>query len=205
MISRCNIGDEGAQELAGALCHFSVHIRMLDLSNNRIGSIGAKAIFISTRHMARLESLNLSGNLIEHEGAVTILNSLKFCNNLSCLNLNENCIGTEGALAVSICLQNWPNLQTLGLCGKGKKSNIGRNGAVTLANSLLHSTQLRTLNLSHNSIDDEAATSLVMSLTKCVNLTELYLGGNSTSENSHYTKIVHGCTIFWKHLKHLTY
>ena len=214
LIRHCEIGDEGAQALVDALKHCK-KISTLDMSYSLIGNNGAASIFSIVGHKTQLTALNLSGNFLGSEG-VKAISSLMHCNSLCTLNLNGNDIGKQGAIAISSCLKHWPNLQALGVRGNiinssrllpdtyqiYRYSNVGREGAVVLAENLsCYCAKLEILNLSCNDIDECTATSLVQSLAKCTNLAQLYLEKNELSEGDGSIKEL----LSWQHLNHLSY
>ena len=201
LIRHCEIGDDGTRALFDALKHCK-NISMLDMSYNSIGNSGAVSVFTTAGHMSQLTTLNLSGNAIEIEFGAEITSNLTNCTGLRTLNLNENHIGKPGAIVISSCLQHWPNLQALGVCGNGQITNVGKEGAALLAENLSrYCTKLEVLNLSCNDIDERTATSLVKSLAKCTNLAQLYLENNRISKGSESIKQLQT----WQHLNHLSY
>mmetsp|Transcript_31141 Transcript_31141/g.50856 ORF Transcript_31141/g.50856 Transcript_31141/m.50856 type:complete len:457 (+) Transcript_31141:78-1448(+) len=89
-----------------------------------------------------------------------------------------NCgIGDEPLVGIILALSMHPQLEELGLQGSG----MGRNGCVALATLLRwRATELHTLNLSYNGIDDEGVEALTLALANSRHLHTLALSSNSS-------------------------
>jgi internalin A len=148
-LSDNRIGDEGARALAAL-----TSLTSLTLHNTRIGDDGARALAALTN----LASLNLSYNRIGEEGA----RALAALTNLTTLNLQQNQIGDEGARALAALT----NLTTLNL----RDNQIGGEGARALAAL----TKLTSLDLLYNQIGGEGT----RALAALTNLTFLDLSFN---------------------------
>ena len=142
----------------------------LNLSKNRIGAEGAKALAAS-EHLRNLTSLNLSNNRIGAEGATALAES-EHLRNLTSLALGYNFIEDAGATALAGA-EHLRNLTSLNLSG----NSIGDEGVRALAASE-HLRNLTSLNLMINlPIGDEGVTALAAS-EHLRNLTSLSLTGN---------------------------
>ncbi|KAK3281841.1 hypothetical protein CYMTET_10391 [Cymbomonas tetramitiformis] len=174
----------GINALTDALA-FNTSLNTVDLSRNRIGDEGAKALAVALTPNAEgvfntsLNTLDLSNNDIGPEGAKALAVALTpnavgvFNGSLNTLTLTGNRIGPEGAKALAVALT--PNaegvfntsLNTLHLGG----NNIGNEGAEALAAALspneegVFNTSLNTLNLENNNIGPEGAKALAVALT----------------------------------------
>lgn len=87
------------------------------------------------------------------------------------------------AICLGDGLRNCQKLQTLDLQG----NKIGNEGAIAIADGLIHrfqNTTLKTLNLSKNRIGDEGGRQMALMLQVNKSLTELNLASNNLSEAS---------------------
>jgi len=98
-MSRINIGNEGARELADAL-KVNNTLTHLNLSGTNIGDEGASALADALKVNNTLTSLGLDGNDIGNDGASELADALKGNNTLTNLYLWNNNVGNEGASAV---------------------------------------------------------------------------------------------------------
>ena len=73
----CHIGEQGASELAAALCKNST-LKRLYLDHNPIGMEGASSISDMLQHNTLLEVLNLHDDSVGEEGVHVLINSLKY-------------------------------------------------------------------------------------------------------------------------------
>ena len=87
---------ELSRELLEAIAEHLPELKSLNLSNNRIGDEGAKAIAATVS--PQLTSLYLDDNSIGAEGAKAIAEHLP---QLTSLDLGRNSIGDEGAKAIA--------------------------------------------------------------------------------------------------------
>jgi hypothetical protein len=73
------IDDENAVIIAAAL-KTNTHLTELNISNNRIGNIGANALAEALKINKHLKILNINSNNIEEEGVVSLVEALKKIN-----------------------------------------------------------------------------------------------------------------------------
>jgi internalin A len=140
-------------------------LREFDLSGNRIGAEGARAL----SGLVNLIRLDLLSNRIGDEGA----RALSGLVGLTQLDLESNSIGDEGARALSGLAQ----LTQLNLSG----NKIGDEGARALSGL----AQLTQLNLSINKIGAEGA----RALSGLAQLTQLDLSGNGVIDLSLFLQL----------------
>ena len=98
-------------------------------------------------------------------------------NSLKRLSMNGTGISDEGFTMIATALRLHPQLESLALYD----NNIGRDGCISLANTLSswpYSNNLESLNLGCNVIDDGGLQALVGGLMDCSRLKDLYLEGN---------------------------
>jgi uncharacterized protein (TIGR02996 family) len=141
----------------------------LDLSHNRLGKDGARALAAS-KSLAGLARLDLTGNGIGTVGVRALVSSEAFAS-LSVLCLGGNSIDDKGvrALAASAAVRSLTELDLGG-------NRIGPEGARELAGSAPLSG-LTALDLSYNRLGDEGARALAAS-TSLGSLVELDLSEN---------------------------
>jgi hypothetical protein len=97
----CNVNNSAAIRLATTLA--TSDIRVLNLTFNHIGDVGAKAIARALKATPALAELGLGSNLITDHGAIDLATTLK--DERSCLtflNLSGNMIGDRGATALGV-------------------------------------------------------------------------------------------------------
>jgi len=93
-LSKNGMGDEGCQEI---VAHLPQSLRILDLSNNKIGDLGAQAL---AEALGSLEEVLLHHNEIGDDGATALMNALDECRSVHRLDLSENPDITESRLHV---------------------------------------------------------------------------------------------------------
>eukprot|EP00732_Lithocolla_globosa_P000401 Lithocolla_globosa_v1_NODE_120_length_6112_cov_229.957240.p1 type:complete len:1897 gc:universal NODE_120_length_6112_cov_229.957240:270-5960(+) len=166
-----NLDDESTELLCTYLSKSCVEL--LNVENNNIGPVGAKALAISLKKMlVPLKHLNLGFNAICDEGARAIAVSLEH-SSLQYLSLECNRIGDDAAIAVGANLGN-STLQHLNL----SKNSIGVEGVKILASGLKKNSTLQQLDLHGNALGDGGANELAASLANS-SLQHLNLGGNN--------------------------
>lgn len=166
-----------------------LYLRSLNLGSNNIDAIGAD--ILSEAYLPSLVALNLERNCIGDPGLTSIaignLNAIRELNlygnkigyssipylatgnliKLVELNLGSNHLGDKGVKALATG-------HLLGLTSLNLQSNsIGSKGVIYISS---YFKSLKTLNLSHNNIDSEAASALANGYLS--NLNALYLEGN---------------------------
>ncbi|KAK3247969.1 hypothetical protein CYMTET_42548 [Cymbomonas tetramitiformis] len=189
MLTELNFSRKGLRPedaiILGAVLVFNTSLNTLNLSDNRVGDEGAKALAVVLTPNAEgvfntsMNTLNLSNNTIGPEGAKALADALTpnakgvFNTSLNTLHLSWNDFGPVGAKALADALT--PNaegvfntsLNALHLAG----NRIGSEGAKALAVALtpnaeeVFNTSLNTLNLWGNEIGDEGAKALAVALT----------------------------------------
>lgn len=150
------------------------HLRNLEVLRISIGQAELLKLINNLDKHRSLRILNLEQVNLRPAGATAISSSLKHCTTLTTLNLRENTIEKKGAEELSTAFQYWPSLQELNLNGTASQANVGRSGAMVLADNLRFCTQLSKLHLEYNDINEEVARVLLENQ----NLAELHLHGN---------------------------
>jgi Ran GTPase-activating protein (RanGAP) involved in mRNA processing and transport len=199
-VSQLNLAAKGWGPGLGPLLGESAAVESLislDVSDNALGIIGARAL-VSSAHLAALRELDLGGNDIGDDGATAIANA-KTLTALQTLNVSGNSIRDAGTRA--LVGGGAPKLSSLDLSMNG----IGAGGAAALGRAELpltslyllgceigpsglkeltsskHLSSLRVLALSGNDIGDDGARALSRS-TALKNLATLDLCANGIGD-----------------------
>ena len=134
MVSRNELGDEGATILCNALRESTVtKVEELDLSYNDIGPDGAKAIAALCAVCASLTSLSLRKNPLGDEGVEVLAQGIKASKTLKTLDLSMPDMG---------------------------RFKIGPRGATAIADALSVSSSLTSLSTAYNDISGDGAQQL---------------------------------------------
>ncbi len=116
-LTACDITDEGAEALFGAL-RTNTMLKELVLTENRITHKALKTLVkVLTDHNNTLEVLDLSRCEIGDEGSRLLAGVLLFNRSLRCLDLSDANIRDDGATALSHALRCNTSLVSLGLVG----------------------------------------------------------------------------------------
>jgi hypothetical protein len=130
------VGDAGAEEIAGALCEDKSHCQILDLRNNKVTDKGAKFLGDALSTNVYLAEVYLSYNQILGAGAAA---------------LSESFTPTTGGFSAVTILD-------LRSCG------IDDEGAAVMGKNMVGNTALKHIYLSANRIGDAGATALAEAL-----------------------------------------
>jgi hypothetical protein len=130
------VGDAGAEEIAGALCEDKSHCQILDLRNNKVTDKGAKFLGDALSTNVYLAEVYLSYNQILGAGAAA---------------LSESFTPTTGGFSAVTFLD-------LRSCG------IDDEGAAVMGKNMVGNTALKHIYLSANRIGDAGATALAEAL-----------------------------------------
>ena len=151
-ISNNKIGDLGAQEIAEAL-HENTTLQTLNISYNIIQVVGARAIAGALRANKALQNLDISKNNIHVEGAKFIAEALYENRTLQKLDVSNNNILDDGAIAISECIKKNSALQQLVISG----NNVSVEGAIKFAEAVKINTTLQNFDISNNGISNDGA------------------------------------------------
>ncbi len=127
--SGCSLGPEGTQ----AICRELRLIRVLNLSVNYVGDVGAKAVAKLLSSSTTILSLSLAGNQISKSGAKTLAGGLAVNSSLQALVMDENFICVEGVDAILSALPPCHPLRELCL----SSCQLGDDGAMSVARFIL--------------------------------------------------------------------
>lgn len=193
-----NLGTQTMRTLVPALLENDT-LETLDLGYNHISDRGASllasilgasiessasSLASSTSSICRLQELNLAFNKIGPAGAKSLAVALLNNRTLRKLDLSLNRIGPEGAEYFGPVLKFSHTLQDLIL----SRNNLGEGtqGILRLLDGLCESegtTRLQTLDLSWNSLTDDAALKLASILSGNSQLRRLNLASNAIGSN----------------------
>jgi len=144
-------------------------LRILNLSNNRLGIDGMKILAPSLRKLFQLRRLDLNNNELNKIGNIGGIRALTFCLeqlvHLRELNLTGNQIDRNGIALLASSLKNLKQLQYLYIGA----NNIGSVGMISFAPVLEELIHLQRLNISDNKIQVEGMALLRPSLERLTN------------------------------------
>jgi Ran GTPase-activating protein (RanGAP) involved in mRNA processing and transport len=167
------LGPAGIAALSSVFIHVP-RLRILDLSRNRLGEIGARTLATCIFNCKNLESLNLKENQIK-AGISALMPSLVSLPKLRKLNLSLNMLKEEGAQIVAEHLSSM-NLNIL---------IISQNALAEGFNAIIKEipkTHIRTLIARSNLLRDSCLTSLIQHLPKS-KISKLSLDMNAFTYN----------------------
>ncbi|XP_057182664.1 protein NLRC5-like isoform X2 [Triplophysa rosa] len=196
----CGLTDQGSA-LFSALNSNPSHLRHLNLSENKLGKIGANLLgFLLKNPQCQLETLELRSCGFSKECCADLSSALNSNpSHLRHLNLSKNNLGTSGVNKLSDLLKNPQcKLKTLVLC----KCSIDTVRMAILIPALCSNpSHLRHLNLSQNEIKDAGVNHLCDLLKHC-KLEKLELCGCSLTEK-HCARLISALCSNPSHLTHL--
>ena len=177
-LSRCDIGDEGAQMLLrGAVeeeTHCTGSISEINLNGNGITSV---ELLIFPQLIIRLETLDLTFNEFNLLSCAALALLVRHVPHLKELILFYNSIGQGGAVPLITSLTAHNSLEKLSLNNTG----IGVEDCQALSELLSSSTSLKELNISWNALSPEAVELVISGLYHNITLDKLWVWGSHFS------------------------
>mmetsp|Transcript_1835 Transcript_1835/g.3691 ORF Transcript_1835/g.3691 Transcript_1835/m.3691 type:complete len:670 (+) Transcript_1835:98-2107(+) len=177
-LTRCRVGDAGANALGLALGSESCMLERLELGMNGIGDQGAKGIAKGLVNNHKLKALFLTGHppslrntdedhagtVLGDEGCTAIARAIAKNPHtaLEELDLSRGSVGDKGAGGLGRMLRVDDKLRILKL----QDNLVGDAGAVHLAGGLEGHGMLEELHLRNNNVHDEGAARLWMALRR---------------------------------------
>lgn len=146
-------------------------LKILDLSGNNLGYVGAKYIADTLVKNTGIISLDISRNNIEEAGAIFLANMLKVNNSLIALNLSNNNIKDVGVIFLSNNLASNKSLSYIAL----QYNNIGERGIEALSDLLLNNNTLTKLKIDGNNINYQGIEHIAKSMD--INASIIMLSG----------------------------
>ena len=177
-INECNFGDEGGRLFALALgSSTNKSLKMVKLENNNIADEGMVDIITSLSMFPHLEHLDLDGNRLHKNGCMA-LSTLLRCSatELQYLYISNNGINDEGIEALVPALKNCYHLGKLWICNNPSITTRGWQSLATIVEA--PNSNLEVLDISENSVDDEAVAAFANALMNNHTLHTLYLDNN---------------------------
>ncbi len=163
-------------------------INFLDLSYQKIGNVGVRALAGALSKNTTLEGLNLNNNEFGDEGLLPLAEALKQNHSLKHLSLQFNRFTDEGLKVLAAALaDNSIRLESLRIDDKWEQQDPERPRNITciypldktpLAAALATNTTLKALHFGGNKISSEAVRSLAQSLLTNSTLNFLDLRAN---------------------------
>jgi len=123
----------------------------INLSGNKIGSEGTRALAEALKTNTTLTSIDLNENPISAKGAQALAEALKTNITLTSIDLSYNQIGSDGAQALAEALKTNSTLTLINL----SYNNIGIEGIQALAEALKGNNILTSIDLEENPIDSD--------------------------------------------------
>lgn len=132
-----------------------------------------------------VNALNLSGNSINSNSIDDYLEVIKYCNNLQDLNLSNNCIKSDGIHKLCTIISFLSDLKRLSFSGDiiyciiylfiyySIDNDIGNKGLTELSYNFHYITQLVSLNISSNSIEESEIKDSICNISSLVHLREI--------------------------------
>ena len=170
--------ESGSADMIDAL-RDNADVLVLDLSTNHIGRLGIAALSRTISTLLSLKKLDISKNKLMDSEIITLMKHIPDAFVLEELNLSHNNIASNGSQAIGNALNHCPKLVNLDLSwnairgtgaaviGEALVTNLtlqhlnlewnGLGGSKhfdSWANALESNSALRTLNLSHNGLDE---------------------------------------------------
>jgi len=176
-LQHCPLLDAGATALANALASNRA-LHSLRIPFTGVGDSAISALAAALRQGSALHVLDLSGNQFTAIGVSDLASALKVAPQLEWLSLSANArVGAPGAVALANAL---PDTGLISLHLEG--CAIGATPCGRLADALAAS-KVEEINLSSNEIGDQGAWELAWRLPDCTNLTTLHLAVNEIEED----------------------
>jgi len=167
------LGDVSARHIGDVL--EKLNLRVLNLSKNKITSIGAEEISKGIGANASLTQLNLEDNEIDSAGVIHLAANLAAKPALTLLNLNGNRINSEGVKALSEHLGNseriFPDLNLA-------RNQLGDEGAKEVGKFLKANPNITNVDLSGNKIGNKGVEALLSHFGPETGIVSLDLSNN---------------------------
>ena len=176
LLSDNNLNDDGVIKIAHSLCKHS-NLKCFNLRNNNITEEAAEALASIISSNTGLEKLYLGNNQLQL-GVIKLSTALKNISSLKVLDLDNNNIQEQAADELSSVIVNNLSLEKIFL-----SNNLLENGLIQIVESHRRLANLKILELSHNCISPTQVVNLASSVSKCISLEVLSLGGVCFSVN----------------------
>ncbi|KAL7387786.1 hypothetical protein ABVT39_000984 [Epinephelus coioides] len=145
------IGDKGARAIGKLLTRSKLEV--LNMCDNNITGLGAKAIAHTLSNNSTLLSLNLRLNRLKDEGGQAIGKALLNNNTLLHLHLGANEVTGLTAMALSEVLVQSNTLKSINL----SCNNLGVDGGKALEKAMSHNTSVTECDIRLTEVDEQSA------------------------------------------------
>ena len=182
-IDDCDFGEEGSRLFALALGS-STHksLREVHLTNNNISEEGMVDIITALSVHPHLQHLALRGNRLGKNGCVALATLLRCsATELQRLFISRNDIGDDGIEALLPALTNCSHLQSLGLYNNPSITTRGWQSLAAILEA--PNTDLTSLDVDENNVDDEALAAFANAMTNNNKLLRIYLNNNPITDD----------------------
>ena len=179
-INNCTWGDEEGRLFALALgISTNKSLQKVGLNNNNIAEEGMVAIITALSMHPHLQRLELKGNHLRKNACVALATLLQnSAKELQCLFLSNNEINDEGIGALVPALTNCSRLQALNISNNPSITTRGWQSLTSVLES--PNSNLTSLDVDQNNIDDEAVAAFANALASNNTLQILNLWSNSS-------------------------
>ncbi|XP_062518832.1 dynein regulatory complex subunit 5-like [Corticium candelabrum] len=180
-LHRSNVTDEKSRTL---ISHFLEHpcLETLDLSHNKIGDGGARALGKLLVSKCRLKSLNVANNQIGSHGGGAIGHALQKNSKLLSLNLRLNRLSDEGGFGILKALLKNATLTTLHL----GSNELGELSAQAMNEVALQNSTLTSIDLTSNPFGDTGGRLLHEGLEENTTIVNMDLRQTNVGEENEY-------------------
>ena len=171
--------DDNSEFFDGLKCNSSIDRLTLDCYSDRgrdlFGRRFVHELLEVYQENSNLRTIRIESAILRHTGGDRIATTLRKCTNLVQLYLSCCNIPDQQLLPIVEAVRGQPSLEILNLYGNG----IGKAGLRALASLLSDPiSNLQSLNLERNGIDNDGATILANGLANNTQLRELWLSNN---------------------------
>ena len=172
------------------VCSEINHVKKLDLSSNRINSVGLSSFLtnlqVNRRTISNLRKLDLSNNLIGHEGALTLCELISHdeCHLKDIILENTN-LTNKSIDLLSQEIKN--NIDSYIQCLNFGRNNLTENSINSICDLIKHCYALRVLQLHGNKINNKGGALLISTIStnreiKFLDISNNEIGNNITNE-----------------------
>lgn len=176
-LSNCELSTPAIMTISSKLAQ-GWELIYLDLSQNRIGNLGANHLFNTLKTNINLVSLNMSDNEFDHSIASNLQSMLMLNQVLEVLDLSKNLIGDKIAMVIADVIEENQILTNINL----SSCRISDEGALALTYAIVNNTTLRRLHLRDNFLSEHIGFELINILKKNEQLLWLDLSSNQVDK-----------------------
>jgi Ran GTPase-activating protein (RanGAP) involved in mRNA processing and transport len=181
------LGYMGSKLLSKAIGSEGVTAEALDISDAKIGDIGAEGLVALFKNTGSLKSISMSSNQFETAAAKTITDAIlagikSGTFNLLSLDISDNAIGDAGARAFAKVLDKNPTLKILNL----DDNKIEALGLLPLVKKLATNSNVRSLSIKGAKFDADVMLALAASMNENTHLSDLSFTHSDWNRDTFY-------------------